>query len=151
MLWSSLLQPGGSTFTRGPVSGRPALGRRGDLVLARYPIPQSRDCSNPGIRNLPHRGSHRPGQVAYPVGTAGPVAEVRLEGLSQAEVLRLIRHLSGQTGGAERFSQRLHYETGGNPFFLLETLRVMFEAGILWQDETGWSTEWMGRPRTIAN
>ncbi len=67
--------------------------------------------------------------------------EVRLGGLSQAEVLRLIRYLSGQTSGAERFSQRLYYETGGNPFFLLETLRVMFEAGILWQDETGWSTD----------
>jgi tetratricopeptide (TPR) repeat protein len=39
-----------------------------------------------------------------------------------------------------RFSQRLHRETGGNPFFMLETLRAMFEAGILWEDETGWTT-----------
>jgi len=70
----------------------------------------------------------------------GLLQEVWLEGLPQAEVLRLIRHLSGQTGGAEQFSQRLHRETGGNPFFLLETLRAMFEAGVLWQDETGWST-----------
>lgn len=70
----------------------------------------------------------------------GLLQEVRLEGLPQTNVLRLIRHLSGQTDGAARFSQRLHRETGGNPFFLLETLRTMFEAGILWQDETGWST-----------
>ena len=71
---------------------------------------------------------------------SGLLQEVRLEGLPHADVLRLIRHLSGQTGGAERFSQHLHRETGGNPFFLLETLRAMFEAGLLWQDETGWST-----------
>jgi tetratricopeptide (TPR) repeat protein len=70
----------------------------------------------------------------------GLLQEVRLEGLSQADVLRLIRHLSGQPNGAARFSQRLHRETGGNPFFLLETLRAMFETGILYQGENGWST-----------
>jgi DNA-binding SARP family transcriptional activator len=70
----------------------------------------------------------------------GLLDEILLEGLPLSEVVRLVRHLSGQTGGATRFSQRLHRETGGNPFFLLETLRAMFEAGILWQDETGWST-----------
>lgn len=71
----------------------------------------------------------------------GLLQEVKLEGLPQAKVLHLIRHLSGQMDAAERFSHRLHSETGGNPFFILETLRAMFEAGILWQDETGWSTD----------
>jgi DNA-binding SARP family transcriptional activator len=71
----------------------------------------------------------------------GALQEIRLEGLRQADVLHLIRSLSGQSSGAERFSQRLHRETGGNPFFVLETLRTMFEAGVLWQHETGWSTE----------
>ena len=70
----------------------------------------------------------------------GPLDEIVLEGLPLSEVVRLVRHLSGQAGGATLFSQRLHRETGGNPFFLLETLRAMFEAGILWQDETGWNT-----------
>lgn len=70
----------------------------------------------------------------------GLLDEIVLEGLPLPEVVRLVRHLSGQTAGATLFSQRLHRETGGNPFFLLETLRAMFEAGILWQDETGWST-----------
>ncbi len=67
--------------------------------------------------------------------------EVSLEGLSQAEVLCLVRYLSGQHSGGERFSRRLHRETGGNPFFLLEILRAMFETGALRQDETGWSTD----------
>jgi DNA-binding SARP family transcriptional activator/predicted ATPase len=90
---------------------------------------------------------------AYRTGEGGKVAAlrvallrlgvlhaVRLEGLPQTEVLRLIRHLSGQASGAQLFSQRLLRETGGNPFFVLESLRAMFEAGILWQDETGWRT-----------
>ncbi len=75
----------------------------------------------------------------------GLLCEITLEGLSVAEVLRLFHHLSGQSTGGEQFSQHLHRETGGNPFFLLETLRAMFEAGILWRAETGWSTgvdEW---------
>ena len=67
--------------------------------------------------------------------------EVHLTGLTQTDVLHLIRHLSGQAEGAERFSQRLHSETGGNPFFLLETLRVLFETEVLWADDTGWSTK----------
>jgi len=66
--------------------------------------------------------------------------EVRLEGLTQGDVLHLVRSLSGQTVAAGRFGERLHRETGGNPFFLLETLRAMFEAGLLRQDERGWST-----------
>jgi DNA-binding SARP family transcriptional activator/tetratricopeptide (TPR) repeat protein len=70
----------------------------------------------------------------------GLLHEIVLKGLPLSEVVRLVRHLSDQAVGVTRFSQRLHRETGGNPFFLLETLRVMFEAGILWQDETGWST-----------
>jgi DNA-binding SARP family transcriptional activator len=70
----------------------------------------------------------------------GLLNEIVLEGLPVSEIVRLLRHLSGQAGGAAKFSQRLHRETGGNPFFLLETLRAMFEAGILWRDESGWST-----------
>ncbi|MBI1879113.1 MAG: hypothetical protein HYR94_12985 [Chloroflexi bacterium] len=70
----------------------------------------------------------------------GLLQEIKLEGLSQPETLSLIRCLSGQSTGAELFSQRLHRETGGNPFFILETLRVLFEGGLLWQDEMGWNT-----------
>jgi tetratricopeptide (TPR) repeat protein len=50
----------------------------------------------------------------------------------------LIRHLSGQASAADELSRCLHRETGGNPFFLLETLRVLFETGVLRQDEAGW-------------
>jgi DNA-binding SARP family transcriptional activator len=92
------------------------------------------------------------GQVLGPLRgeleRSGLLHEVRLEGLSQTEVLELVRFLSGQESGAQRLSQRLHQVTGGNPFYLLETLRVMFEAGVLWQDETGWS---MGVDKTTVD
>lgn len=70
----------------------------------------------------------------------GRLQEIRLAGLTSLEIVRLIRHLSNQSSGTEKFSQRLCHETGGNPFFLLELLRFLFETGRLWSDETGWST-----------
>lgn len=63
--------------------------------------------------------------------------EVALAGLSPDDVWRLVRYLVGQSSGARRFSQRLHRETDGNPFFLLETLRALFEAGMLRPDGGG--------------
>jgi tetratricopeptide (TPR) repeat protein len=68
----------------------------------------------------------------------GLLEEVSLEDLSQSEVLDLIRHVSGQSQRAEQLSQRLYQETGGNPFFLLETLRAIAEAEAGRQAGTGW-------------
>lgn len=64
---------------------------------------------------------------------------VALEGWNEAEVLELTRALSG-AGGGRLFAQRLHRATEGNPFFLLETLRHLFERGLLVADADGWST-----------
>ena len=70
---------------------------------------------------------------------SGRGVAVALEGLGSAEVLALTQALSGSLGGA-LFSQRLHDATEGNPFFLLETLRHLFEQGLLVAGEGGWST-----------
>ncbi|MEP7301106.1 MAG: AAA family ATPase [Caldimonas sp.] len=64
---------------------------------------------------------------------------VALEGMDKDEVLALTHALSGAAGG-RLFSQRLHDATEGNPFFLLETLRHLFEQGLLTADAQGWST-----------
>jgi tetratricopeptide (TPR) repeat protein len=71
----------------------------------------------------------------------GLLQEVRLNGLSQSEVLRLISHLPGEIVEPERLGQRLHQATGGNPFFVLEILRAMLQDEILWQDDPKWSLE----------
>jgi hypothetical protein len=59
--------------------------------------------------------------------------------MAEEEVLALTNSLSGAAGG-QLFSQRLHAATEGNPFFLLETLRFLFERGLLVAGADGWST-----------
>lgn len=60
--------------------------------------------------------------------------ELRLAGLDTASTLQLLRHLTGPRPGDEALSRRLRESTGGNPFFLLETLRVLIEMGQLPED-----------------
>lgn len=74
---------------------------------------------------------------------------IELEGLEPDEVLALTHALSG-SGGGRLFSQRLHDATEGNPFFLLETLRHLFEQGLLTADNSGWSTPFDERTENYA-
>ncbi len=66
----------------------------------------------------------------------GLLSEFRLTGLEPAAVLQIVHHLTGSRPGVPALSRRLHRATGGNPFFVLETLRVLLEAGELPQDLT---------------
>ena len=71
---------------------------------------------------------------------AGRAVRVAVEGMSDAEVLALVRSLSGSARGS-LFARRLHEATAGNPFFVLETIRHLFERGLLALDAGGgWST-----------
>jgi DNA-binding SARP family transcriptional activator len=70
---------------------------------------------------------------------SGRVTVIELEPLSEADVLNVISAMSGHSGG-RLFSRRLHRATNGNPMFILETVRNLFEQGELHTDETGWST-----------
>ncbi len=55
----------------------------------------------------------------------------------------LIRHSLRLAEAAPLFASRLYQETGGNPLFVLETLRALCEEGALFQDELGrWHTSW---------
>jgi DNA-binding SARP family transcriptional activator/tetratricopeptide (TPR) repeat protein len=70
----------------------------------------------------------------------GLVEYVELEGWDETEVHMLVNRLSG-VGGGRIFAHRLHAATGGNPLFVLETLRHLFAVGMLRAEETGgWST-----------
>lgn len=67
------------------------------------------------------------------------LAKWTLNPLTEAEVLTLVQRLSGQA--ATLFSRRLFQATGGNPFFLLETLRALFASGhLLIEPGVGWAT-----------
>lgn len=69
----------------------------------------------------------------------GELTRFELEPLSALEVLALVRSLSGGMQ-AQMFSQRLHQATGGNPLYLLETLRSLFASGLLCVGSEGWAT-----------
>lgn len=91
------------------------------LITARH------DELPPGARGLP-----------YPVG-AGLEDPLAVNPLDEEGVVDLVLALFGQP--AKLFPRRLHRATGGNPLFILETLRSLLEAGELWKGEEGlWET-----------
>ena len=69
----------------------------------------------------------------------GKLTRLPLEPLAETEVLSLVRALSGNTGGT-LFAKRLHTATGGNPMFVLETVKHLFESESLRLEGNGWAT-----------
>ena len=69
-----------------------------------------------------------------------PVEHMELAALGQAALLQLLAELSGVPAGPALFGEWLHRRTGGNPFFVLQTLRALFESGRLKAAEAGWAS-----------
>lgn len=69
----------------------------------------------------------------------GALQRVTLAPLSAVEVRTLVCAMSGSRD-ASIFSQRLHAATAGNPLFVLESLRDLFAAGVLWREGDSWAT-----------
>lgn len=63
---------------------------------------------------------------------------LELLAFSQEDVAELLAKLSPETGEARAFSEWLALKSGGNAFFLLETLRALFEAQVLQVGQAGW-------------
>jgi ABC-type oligopeptide transport system substrate-binding subunit/DNA-binding SARP family transcriptional activator len=63
---------------------------------------------------------------------------IQLAPLRQGEIEQLVMEMSG--GGAEmlHLAQWLYLETEGNPFFLMESVKALFEAGMLRLEEGTW-------------
>ncbi|MEO8081489.1 MAG: hypothetical protein ABI641_13230, partial [Caldimonas sp.] len=71
---------------------------------------------------------------------AGTALRVAIAPLAEADVLELVRQLSGARAPS-RFAARLHGATAGNPFFVHETLRHLVATGWLGRSENGvWRT-----------
>ena len=71
----------------------------------------------------------------------GRLTEVAVEPVDEAAVTTLLADLMGRDEGPPAFSRRLWRQTGGNPMFVLETLRSLFESGKLRSDASGWHTD----------
>ena len=74
---------------------------------------------------------------------AGMLRRIELRGMNAEECADLVRRALGMPHPAPHFSARLAEATGGNPFFILETLRALYEQGTLARDARGvWHTPW---------
>ncbi|MFC6920239.1 ATP-binding protein [Meiothermus taiwanensis] len=69
------------------------------------------------------------------------VEELALEPLENSTVQALLADLIGTPEGPPLFSSWLHRQTGGNPFFALETLKSLFENGVLRAEGGQWHTD----------
>lgn len=110
------------------------------LGLLTQVVQQRRDGGQPGAREwLLMRPEMAPGTRQRLCDGLQAVV-VRLQPLDDAAVLDLVRQLSGAEQPV-RFAARLQRATGGNPFFIAETLRLLAETGALSLDADGrWST-----------
>ena len=70
------------------------------------------------------------------------VTQIHVRRLTREEVTTMIRCMAGMEKGAERFSQRIYERTAGNPFYIIEVIRSLFEQGVLRQEPGGWATAW---------
>ncbi len=107
-----------------------------------------------GLRNSPalvvaaYRGEAMradPGrwEVLRQVDQAGVRLRLALSPLDVEATGELIRLALGMKQAPLLFTARLHEQTGGNPFFVLESLRTLYENGLLHRDEQGqWATPW---------
>jgi tetratricopeptide (TPR) repeat protein len=67
--------------------------------------------------------------VRLTLARAGVLTELKLAGLEEAAVTELLRHLVGPRSGDKVLATRLQQATGGNPFYLIETVHKLIEEG----------------------
>jgi len=72
--------------------------------------------------------------LRHSLARIGGLTELRLTGLDIESVLQLLRHLIGPIPGDETLARRLQAATGGNPFYLLETVRALLETHQPWTE-----------------
>ncbi len=85
-------------------------------------------------------------QLVRTLERSGLMQRIALTPLDEAGVVALVQTMAGaEPGGASGrlFAQRLARSTGGNPFFLFESIRHLFDSGELQLDANGaWSTRY---------
>ncbi len=73
----------------------------------------------------------------------GNVSEISLKSLTQPQVASLIESMLGGGGvhGGRNLSDVVYHETGGNPFFVEESLKSLLDLGILRKEREEWSVD----------
>jgi DNA-binding CsgD family transcriptional regulator len=109
-----------------------------------------------GTHNDPdHRGSASLRAAEHSLRGLGNTHRIRLAPLSVDAVIELLERMFGaEPAKTSVFAERLHRWTGGNPFFIDETLKALVEHGQLrgsggtW---TGWDVDELHVPATIRD
>jgi predicted ATPase/DNA-binding SARP family transcriptional activator len=93
---------------------------------------------------------------AHPLATLGRRLErdglarrMHLCRLTAADVASLINQLSGAAEAVGPLADRLYQETEGNPFYLIQTIKALFEQGAIRVEEGTWRADYaaLGRDR----
>lgn len=99
-------------------------------------------CARSGARCV---GVYRVGEspqalrdLAASLARRGELLELRLSGLEEAEVGDLVTALSGAPGHWPRLSAWLAKRSAGNPLFALETMKALFDTGVLPTNTSDW-------------
>lgn len=80
----------------------------------------------------------------------GLLTEILLDPFTEAEAHQMVRAMSRMVE-APMFSRRLYEHSEGNPFFMLETIQMLFDEGLLFLDEKDqWATEFDESPGAYA-
>lgn len=69
------------------------------------------------------------GRLRQGLAREGILDEFTLPGLSEAQILQLLEPLKASVGYERALARSLAQATGGNPFFLLESVRSLIESG----------------------
>jgi len=109
-----------------------------------------------GTHNDPeHRGSQPLRVAEQSLRGLGNAQRIRLAPLSVDAITELLERTFGAAAEQTRpFAERLHRWTGGNPFFIDETIKALVDAGHLARTNdtwTGWDIEDLHVPSTIRD
>jgi len=81
------------------------------------------------------------GQVTHALGREGFTTTMPLHPLTEDHVIDLIQRLSDHPRRPVLFGRRMYEVTAGNPYYLEEVIKGLFEQGVLYIKDGKWSTD----------
>lgn len=81
------------------------------------------------------------GQIAHTLAREAFCTSIALQPLSADQVIDLVRVMANHRTRPQRFGQRIYDVTEGNPYFIEEVIKGLFERGVLYIKDGQWSTD----------
>ena len=87
----------------------------------------------------PEGGVHHLVEAMQSMSREDLYEEIKLRRLPEAGTRELLASLLGERDWIPELAQRVHEETEGNPFFVVELVKLLMEDGLLAQENGGWT------------